>query len=284
MSKTLVGIVTFGNLEFTKLTIQSIIDTTKEHEIDFYVVVGKPGDTETDEWLTSMGISHAVHLRNFGFPYSLNDIYDFAWKTNNYDNLIIAGNDIIAYDYCVDSLIQVADTTNYECISAIQYDVKSLVSEFPETREHFVAEEHIFTEFGVIRPWDKFTNFSKEINIVDMQLYDIQNLCLYKKSIFEKVGYTDVAFYPAYFVDNDYAMRMLRSNVKFCSLQNARFFHFWSRTIHQGSGGSTNKNFEKNKSYYRSKWGGDVGKEKVTPTLYIGDRVLEEQIIEHWSK
>lgn len=278
---TIVGIVTFGNLQFTQLTIKSIKETSS-HPLDFICVVGKPGDEETSRWLTSEGIPFIVHTENFGFPYSINDIYDFAWKINNYEKLIIAGNDIVAYPYAIDSLIELADSSNYECISATQYDVKSLIAEFPETAQYFSGNDLIINDFSQ-EPWKRFTGYSKELQIADKQLLDIQNLCLYKKSIFDRVGYTDVGFYPAYFIDNDYAMRMDRAGIEGCSLGNARFFHFWSRTIKQGSGGSTSKNFENNEKYYKMKWGGKVGQETKVPPLKIDSRDGEYNVIRHWK-
>lgn len=281
MSKTLIGIVTFGNLDFTKLTVESIRKTS-EHKLDFYLIVGKPGDVDTINWIESQGdIAYKVHDRNMGFPYSLNDIYDYAWKDNDYDNLIISGNDVIAYPHCVDSLINMADTTDYECISALQFDVKDLTTHYPDTNKYFDGSNKIFRDFTAT-PWEAFTGYSADLSIADMQLYDIQNMCLYKSSVFEKVGYTDVGFFPAYFVDNDYARRMVISGLKCCTLMNARFFHFWSRTIHQGSGGSNHEYFKNNERHYRRKWGGNFGHETLNPPIKISDRLMEEQIIDHW--
>lgn len=281
MPRTLIGIVSFGNLAFTQLCVQSIRETVYEL-YDIFIVVGKPGDIKTVEWLnTEPLIKYKVHDKNMGFPYSLNDIYDYAWKENNYDNLIIAGNDTVAYPYCVDSLIRLANSSDYEVISATQYDVKQLTIEYPDVSKHFVGEKKIIKDFSQ-RPWDAFKNYSETLEIAEMKLFDIQNFCLYKKSIFDKIGYTDVGFYPAYFVDNDYARRIVISGVKCCSLVNARFFHFWSRTLHQETGGSNDKYFKNNNAYYRTKWGGDFGRETIAAPVYIGDRLLEEQIINSW--
>lgn len=278
--KTLVGIVTFGNLPFTKLAVNSIRDTSTK-ELDFFLVVGKPGDWETRDWLKSQNIPHAMHTENMGFPFSLNDIYDYGWKEKDYDNIIIAGNDVVAYPYCVDSLISVAETTDYECISATEYDVKTLLGQFPEATSSFRGGRHVFEDFSKT-PWQLFKGYSDKINIMDMQLLDIQNFCLYKKSIFDKVGYTDVNFYPAYFVDNDYVNRMVRAKIKGCSLENAKFFHFWSRTIHQGSGGSNHTHFKNNEQYYKTKWGGPVGKETRVPPIKIDNRSNEVESVRRW--
>jgi GT2 family glycosyltransferase len=281
VSKTLIGIVSFGNQPFTKLTVDSIRETTKS-DIDFFIIVGKPGDSETINWLsTEPEIKFKIHTVNMGFPYSINDIYDFAWKENNYDNLIIAGNDIAAYPHSVDSLVTLADISTYEVISASQVDVRAFVSAYPEARKYFNGDKQIFSDFKS-KPWDLFKDYSPILDIGHMQLLDIQNLCLYKKTVFDRVGYTDVNYYPCYFIDNDYANRLVKSNAKVCSLSNAKFFHFWSRTIHQGSGGSTSKAFENNKEYYREKWGGDVGQETKTPPIKIESRDGEVNIINQW--
>jgi len=281
MNDTLVGIVTYGNIEFTQLAVQSIRDTCKT-PIDFYIVIGKPDDTQTIDWVqTQPDIKFKLHPKNMGFPYSLNDVYDYAWKDNNYKYLIVAGNDIVVYPNCIDGLIELANTTDYECISSLQYDVKDLIGEHPEVSRYFQGGNLAFYEFSS-RPWDAFTGQTSETIVADMKLFDIQNCCLYKKSVFEKIGYTDVAFFPAYFIDNDYARRIVISGLKCCTLASARFFHFWSRTIHQGVGGTTDRQFKNNESYYRSKWGGNFGSETSTPPIYIGDRLLEEQIIDHW--
>jgi GT2 family glycosyltransferase len=282
MSKVLVGMVTFGGLEFTKLAINSIKETTK-HPIDFFVVIGQPGDYATATYLVSEGISHIQHSENMGFPYSLNDIYDYAWKQNDYDYLVIVGNDICAYPDSIDSLIEVADTSNYEVISALQYDVRDLVREYPNTKEHFQGGNLIFNDFSK-QPWKEFINPLSEVTISPMALYDIQNMCLYKKSIFASVGYTDVNFYPAYWVDNDYAMRIVKLGIQCCSVTSARFFHFWSRVIKQGSGGSNSTFFRRNKEYYVEKWGGDFGHETKTPPLGIFTRDNERNQINRWKK
>jgi GT2 family glycosyltransferase len=280
--KNLFAFVTFGNTDFSREAVKSLRETSENIEYDIFAIIGKPGDVETEMWLEDENIPYISHSTNYGFPYSINDIYDYAWKTNSYDNLILFGNDIVFYPYAAESLVKLAEQSDYEVISALQYDVKDLVSEFADTKKYFTGSNLEFSDFDS-KPWNNFTGYSKDNVINDMKLYDIQNLCLYKRSVFDKVGYTDVNFYPAYFVDNDYARRIVLSNIKCCTLTNARFFHFWSRTIHQETGGSTNKNFENNRNYYSYKWGGAFGEETKTPDICINDRSKEIATINLWK-
>lgn len=297
---TLIGIVTFGNLPFTKLTVRSIRETVVKYPYDIFCVVGKPEDQETKEWLEAEGIPHVVHDYNWGFPYSVNDIYDYAWKENDYANLVIIGNDVIPYPYAIDSLIHIAETTDYEWVCSKQYDVKGLVKDYPQTERYFRGTNLVFEDFES-RPWEVFKGYSDQVVVDDRTgLSDVHNLALFKRSIFDKVGYIDVNFYPAYYEDNDYVRRAIRAGVKSCTADNSYYFHFWSRTIHQGSGGSNNRYFTLNRNFYIIKWGGDFGEEKyevpfngrkytlapgfeLEPVLYLKDRSQEQDIARIWK-
>lgn len=300
MSKTLIGIVSFGNLNFTRLTIEEIKKTTTK-SIDFFIVVGKPGDWETIDYLVAQGIPHIVHNENYGFPYSLNDIYQKAFEHSEYNNLIIAGNDIVPYPGTIDAMIELADNSEYGWVSACQFDVKGLVKTYPETAKYFdIENNYAFVDFDA-RPWEVFKAYDKPKIAIRSGLSDIHNLALYKKAVYDTIGYVDVNFYPAYFSDNDYARRGVNANLAptSCTLANAYYFHFWSRTIHQGVGGSTHGQFRNNSTYYVTKWGGGFGKEKyivpfngipyklcegvvLEPNLKIASREDEKKIIGYW--
>lgn len=297
--RTLVGVVTFGNLSFTKLAIDSVINTTS-HSVDIVAVIGKPGDGETRAWLKSKGITAIEHTENKGFPASLNDIYDYTWKQNGYDNLIIIGNDIIAYPGTIDALITTAESTNYEWICSREYSVKQLTQDYPETNRYFSGDNKVFSAFEE-RPWEAFTAYKTTPLCFDASgLSDVHNCNLFTRAAFEKTGYIDVNFFPAYFEDNDICLRAIKSNVTSCTVTSAFYFHFWSRTIHQGSGGSNNKFFSWNSNFYHTKWGGTPGQEKyslpfngkpyfltdglqLSNEINIFDRNLEPHIINYWK-
>ena len=299
MNKNLIGIVTFGNLEFTKLTVQSIRETVK-NPYELYIVIGKPEDTDTLNWLNKEQISHMYHDQNYGFPYSVNDIYDYAWKKNNFDTLTIIGNDVIALPYAIDSLIEVANTTDFTWICSRQLDCKSMVARWPKTEKYFTGSKMIFEDFTA-RPWDEITPiWSEEILINSTPLSDVHNLALYKREVFDTIGYIDVNFYPAYYEDNDYVRRAVNAKLKSCTLDNSIYFHFWSRTIHQGEGGSNGGYFANNRRFYTTKWGGNFGKElwdipfrgvphilaadiELSATLNIISRDNEKAIIDYWK-
>jgi GT2 family glycosyltransferase len=75
-----------------------------------------------------------------------------------------------------------------------------------------------------------------------------------------KVGGFDEKFFPAYYEDNDYFRRMLLSDVPmvFNAMLNPAIYRN-SMTIAKDQ--TLNNNFENNKRYYISKWGGEPTQE-----------------------
>ncbi len=335
--RTLIGLVAFGNLPFTQLTINSIRATTKS-PFEFFVVVGNPNDNFTPQWLDSQEINYMWHRDcNRGFPVCLNEIYDWAFPsasehnpfglTKDYDALIIAGNDIVPYPGAVDALIGVAATTDWEWCCSSQFDVRSLCDSYPEARQYFDGPAHLFDHFGqdgvesspLVRPWELHQHEAERLlreweqklpgteSFIQADcIKDVRNLCLFKRSVFEKLGYADPNFWPGgYFEDNDYCRRARLAGVKACGVAHSAYFHFWSRTIHQGEGTSS-RQFTRNSDFYRMKWGGPFdgeayqlpfnGKPYRDPSnpdqpyvccpgdLKIGSRDAEPAIVEYWRR
>lgn len=283
MSKTLIGIVSYGGLPFLELALRSIQETTSQ--VDVCVIVAKPGDEEMHRFLSERKIIHLVHTQNKGFPASVNDLYAFAfegsafwgekivWATQPYDNLIIMGNDVVALPGAIDAMIRTADTTDYEMVCGSEFNSRFLVDQYPEARPFFQGDNLIFTDFAA-RPWE--LHKERRIGIEPHARKDIRNFTLFKRSAFEKVGYADVSFWPnGYFEDNQHCERCDHLGVSACGLLDAPFFHFWSRTVHQGENREHGKWFGLNKERY-DEW-------KANPVWKIDSREGEAEMIKKWS-
>lgn len=297
--KTLIGIVTFGGLKFTKLAIEGVRDTVK-NPYELFCVVGKPDDKETLAYFEKEKIPHILHETNWGFPASINDIYDYGFKQYNYDYIVFMGNDVIPYKYAIDNLINIANETDNEWVCARQFDVKALCSNFPQVRHHFIGEDYIYVQSNE-KPWELFEEYRESTEILPGGgLSDVHNLALYKKSVFDKIGYIDVNFFPAYFEDNDIARRAVNAEIKSATALDAWYFHFWSRTFKEGTGGSSHKYFRLNENFYLTKWGGEFGHEvfkrpfngydtslfgvTLPGNLKIDSREDEKEIINYWRE
>lgn len=279
--KTLIGIVSFGNIKFLELAIRGIQETLVQ-QADLLVVVANPDDAEMRHFLSIRKIRYISNVTNVGFAGSINDIFEYGWVNNGYDNIIIMGNDVVPYPGALDGMIRCADTTEWEWICASEFNSRSLVERYPEARQYFHGDSLVFDDFSS-RPWEMHKDF-RDPNIEPDTLKDVRNLALYKRSVFDKIGYADVNFWPnGYYEDNDCAKRANLAGVKACGLSECAFFHFWSRTIHQGKNRKHNDYFHRNAEYYKKKWGGSYGQETKTPPLRIDSRSEESKIIKLWK-
>lgn len=284
MSKTLIGVVSYGGLPFLEMFLRSVEETLTTPNTDTFVIVAKPGDYEMQEFLSARGISHISHSENLGFPASCNDIYDAAFVSGDYDNVIFCGNDVVLMPGAVDAMIHAADTTDWEMICGSEFNSRFMWNHYPEVRKFFKDEQtlQVTGEGMKSRLWELHKD--AQTGLQPDTLKDVRNFTLMKRSAFEKVGYDDVNFWPnGYFCDNCVAKRCHLTGVRAAGLKEATFYHWWSRTIHQGENRPNNVYFERNRDYYIQKWGGEWNHETRTPELRIADRSREAEIIKHWS-
>ena len=283
-----VGIVTFGNLKYTKITYDSLLESTNI-DLDIAIVVGKPNDTETINWAVENDISMAsIHSKNKGFPASINDIYDYFWGGDSQLPLVILGNDIVVYPGAVDRLYTHHILNDADWVSATEsFTPETFIEEYPSASKFFTSDFELdkYADFRFITDLYKR---SIESDVHDLSgekiIGDSHNMCLFSRKLFDTIGYIDVNFYPAYFEDNDYSRRAILSNkLKMVKLGYANYFHFWSRTIYEEGMKKTNdKYFPMNKKYYKRKWGGEPGKETEVGNVGIFTREREKIVLDFW--
>jgi len=286
MSKTLIGIVSYGGIDFLKLALESLKGQSTNAEV--CVIIADPLDEQMAKFLMREDYLHIYNEENYGFPASVNDLLDAAFTANfpqgrmirwaqdapigTYDNLIIMGNDVVAMPGAIDAMIKTADETDYEMICGSEFNSRFLVDNYAEARQFFHGDNLIFTDFNA-RPWELHTE--RRSGIEPGARKDIRNFTLFKRSAFEKVGYADVSFWPnGYYEDNQYCDRCDHLGVSACGLLDSPFFHFWSRTINQGESRPHGVYFGRNHEHYEA-W-------KRNPVWKIESRDGEAEKINHW--
>lgn len=301
-NKVLIGVPTYGNFVFTKLTLEHIKKTTELDDI--LVIVGKPGDDQTVDYCAKSGIKYLTHGKNFGLPKSLNDLYKKVFYEGDYDYLVVVGNDVLPYWNAIDRLVEVASKYKLDWVTATPVPVSKFLDAVPQVKPLFHGgEKDVNFHSDSLDEWLGSYEFSKSrCKKIDITKYSIigdsHNLTLFSRNVWNTIGYIDVNFYPAYFEDNDYARRAQLAKLSMVRIDCAIYFHFWSRTIHQGGMKKINdRYFPMNKKYYIEKWGGEPGKETFTTpfngnrlqdgyasSLKIQFRKQEQQIINDWIR
>jgi GT2 family glycosyltransferase len=251
--KLVISCPAHNNIKYTKLFLGSI---KCSYQYELFIIDNGSTD-ETPSFLKSSNINHIRYNENRGFSYAYNDAIDYTFKDT--DNLLLfCGNDTMFRPNSIDFLVRGMLETDYEMLCGSEVLTRDILKENVEALENFKYDfsfdDKVYTEL-IINP--KGMNHS----------------CLIRrKSVIDKVGYYDIGFYPAYFEDNDYSKRCDLLDIKYGTVLSATFYHFWSRTIHEGGLRELNDvRFGINRNYYELKWGGLVGKETYNKPFGCGD-------------
>lgn len=248
MNDVIIAIPTVNNLAYLRKAIESI-KCSFPYEL---IVIDNGSSDGTSEWLKSKSVKCIHHDANLGCSYANNEAMQYAFSQDKI--IYIIHNDIILHKDCLDHLYKGLTETNFELLFALEH-LTGAVN--PQVLKEF-RFKYIYDKDNVGLPEDQDLKYTppKQMPGINFTVRAI------KKEAWEKVGYFDVNFYPAYFEDNDYGLRCLMAKVKIGIVYSARYYHFWSRSIHEGGVGPTNaKYFGINSQFYVRKWGGAVTKE-----------------------
>jgi len=172
----------------------------------------------------------------------------FAWNygikdslRRGYEYVFVINNDVLFHNRAVIELVERMNKKDVLLASCLDVREECIV---PEDINDMPDKKDV--------PESEHPNFSAFM--VDRRLIDV-------------VGEFDQGFDPAYFEDNDMHYRIKLANEKAICYPPAMFYHFGSRTQNQDgfpAGMVDGEKFERCRSYYRQKWGGDPGFEKFT--------------------
>lgn len=145
------------------------------------------------------------------------------------DFCLLLNNDILLHPLCIDNLVQFAkDHPEFLLWSA---------SEWADART--LAKAKLSSKFSLHPHFSLFMVSPKTI---------------------ETVGYFDEHFIMGYFEDNDYHTRILVKGFQASAADNAKFYHYGSRTINVDDDLKIEGKFhyQQNRAYFKKKWGLDI--------------------------
>lgn len=243
--RLIISTATHNNLSYTQSFLNSI---TTSYPCEIFIINNGSSDG-TSEWLKENDYNFIDYKENRGFSYAYNDAMDYA-LTEEDSLLIFSGNDTVFHKKTIDYLVDAITTTDYEMFCGFEILNRIVLKENKDAIKEFKY------------PFSFDVNEEQTKNLKYLSGGMNHSCIIRQKSVFDKVGYYDVNFYPAYFEDNDYARRCDLLSIKYGTVVSALFYHFWSRTIHEGGLSELNSSrFDKNRAYYVNKWGGNVGSE-----------------------
>lgn len=269
--KVVIAFITYNTLKYTKLCLKSI-KCSSPHEI---LVIDNGSIDGTQQWLKEQKVTLIENNQNLGVPYASNIMYDYTWKDDKDNLLVVISNDMVCLPTSIDDLVKAASISDAPAISGDTIASPVYLMQHPEDRRFFAGGTRINPHVRGYETWspgkwynlnektqDEFisTMYSKMIPLLPKlevvgchgHGWYIPGHRIYKYKYFESTGYWDVNFYPLYSMDFDMAMRSKLTNTSCSMLYSSLCFEFWSRALYEGVGPVVDARRD---DYYREKWG-----------------------------
>ena len=239
---TSIIILTYNQLAYTKLCIESIRKFTPKNSYEIIVVDNNSSD-ETVEWLKKQkDITGIYNKENKGFPGGCNQ----GIKIARGDNILLLNNDTIVTPNWLNNMqkalysddnIGIVGTITNECSNYQQIEV----------------DYHDF---------ESMIEFSKKINISNELAWDqrvkLVGYCfMIRKELIDKIGLLDEGFFPGNYEDDDYSIRSICAGYKNILCKDVFIHHF--RSVSFNSLPETfSQSMVNNLTRFNEKWGFNI--------------------------
>ncbi|SHI38708.1 glycosyltransferase [Lutispora thermophila] len=255
---TSIIILTYNNLEYTKLCIDSIRKYTQKGTYEIIVVDNHSTDGTVDWLKEQKDLKLILNDENYGFPKGCNQGIQAA-KENN--DIILLNNDVIVTPNWLNNL--------RKCL----YSSKDIgaVGAITNSCSNYQAIPVNYSNL------DEMIRFAESNNISNNSLWEerlrLVGFCmLIKNEVVQKVGLMDEIFTPGNFEDDDYSFRIRKAGYKLMLCKDSFIHHFGSASF-----GKVSKEYRellmKNREKFAKKWGFDPYhiieiKKEITELIY----------------
>nr|UWI50440.1 bifunctional glycosyltransferase family 2 protein/class I SAM-dependent methyltransferase [Clostridioides difficile] len=236
---TSIIILTYNQIEYTKLCIESIRKFTPKNKYEIIIIDNNSSDGTVD-WLKEQSdIKSVYNNKNLGFPKGCNQGIELAKG----ENILLLNNDVIVtpnWLYNLDKALWSQDN-----IGAVG-PITNACSYYQQINVDYKSIEEMFL-------------FAQEINKSNINSWKYRvklvGFCmLIKKSVLDNVGVLDELFTPGNFEDDDLSFRMLEEGYKLILCQDTFIHHFGSVSFKENRNKYTDI-MDINRRKFKTKWG-----------------------------
>ncbi len=266
---TSIIILTYNNLEYSKLCIESIRKYTKRGSCEIIVVDNNSTDN-TVKWLKQQNdIKLILNKENLGFPKGCNQGIEIAEKDND---ILLLNNDVVVTQNWIDNLKRCLYSNNK--IGA--------VGSITNSCSNYQA---IPVQYNNL---DEMIGFAKQNNISSSSKWEerlrLVGFCmLIKNSVVKEVGFLDERFSPGNFEDDDYSFRVRKAGYRLMLCKDSFIHHFGSASFGKETS-KYNNLLINNRRKFKEKWGFDpyhiIDIRKDITELIVQDNTQEPKILQ----
>lgn len=238
---TSIVILTYNNLEYTKLCIDSIRQYTHFGTYEIIVVDNNSSDG-TIEWLENQNnIKVIFNNQNLGFPKGCNQGIEVAIG----DYVLLLNNDTVVTPNWLENLkVALNSNENVGAVGAITNSCSN--------------NQVVYVDY---KNTNEMIEFATKNNVSDSSKWEerlrLVGFCmLIKNTVIDKIGLLDEIFTPGNFEDDDYSYRIREAGYKLILCKDCFIHHFGSASFGKDNEGY-NSLLNTNRHKFKDKWGFD---------------------------
>jgi|GEM_PF-2348977 len=236
-------IVTFNNLDYTKLCIEGIYEKTAYPNLEV-IVVDNASTDGTREYFSKLQTTHSdikiiFNEENLGFAKANN----MGVEVSRGEYIIFLNNDTVVTRGWISELIKYFKDPSVGMVGPVTNSIGNEAKINGDYRD--LSEMEQFAE----RYTAKHKGVSFEISVLALYC-----AVLSRKAI-DKVGLLDEQFLIGMFEDDDYALRLKKEGFKIICAEDVFIHHFGGATLSRLQPNEYQRIFEENKRRYEQKWG-----------------------------
>jgi GT2 family glycosyltransferase len=236
-------IVTFNNLDYTKLCIESIYEKTAYPNFEV-IVVDNASTDGTRDYLLELKTTHSnvkviLNEENLSFARANN----MGIKASQGKYIILLNNDTVVTRGWISGLIK--------------YFGDPLVGMVGPVTNFIGNEAKINVDYRDLSEMDRFAeSYTAQNRGISFEISVLALYCaMMSRKVIDKVGLLDEQFSVGMFEDDDYALRLKKEGFKQICIEDVFIHHFGGATLSRLQPNEYQRIFEENKRRYEEKWG-----------------------------
>lgn len=242
--KISIVILSYFNWQITKKCLDSIINYSfyPNYEI---IIIDNKSDQQTKKYLKSLTdkrIKVILLKRNLGFGAGNN--FGMKHISSNSEFIIVLNNDTIITPGWISRLVFYAKDKDIGLVGPVTNNIGN------EAKINISYNKNNI--FNIFINSKKYTsaNFGK-----CLETNRIAAFCWIKRrEVYEKIGGFDERFFPAFFEDDDYCLRIKNAYYKIIIAEDVFIHHYLGQSSEANKNLLQDKNFLENKKRFEEKW------------------------------
>jgi GT2 family glycosyltransferase len=235
--------VTYYNLDYTKLCIDSVFRNTLYPNFELIVVDNASSDG-TPEYLQQLAADHEnvkviLNDRNLGFARANNQ----GVAVSSGSSIVLLNNDTVVPNGWLPKLMR--------HLSRPDLGLVVTVTNFSGNESRIVVP---YTDLGDLEEFA--ARYTREH---EGEMFDIRVAAMYcvamRRDVVDKVGPLDEQFSVGMFEDDDYSERVRRAGYRVVCVEDVYIHHFGQVSFRKLSNSEYQAIWERNQKLYEKKWG-----------------------------